>query len=339
VIDPQVGDRVSEYVLSSPLGAGSFGRVWKAVHHVWKDRVVAVKIPTDPHYVRHLRDEGVALQRLEHPNIVRALGLDPWADPPYFVMEYVDGCSLRALLELHPRGLPVETLDAVLHAILTALAHAHERGIYHRDIKPENVLVRGARGGDRRPVRSPDVRLTDFGLVRAEPRPTGSLEQSGSMDAAAARRLTGTLAYMAPEQLNGTEADARTDLYSLGIVLFEMACGERPSGTETPCAVRPGLPGWVDEVFTRMYARRERRFSSAREALAALASSTGQVWGRPDEAESSCDSCGGPTMADDCFCIHCGTALADPARCPDCRGYVGRDDRYCTFCGASLAAA
>src|SRR5262245_44572053 len=97
-IMPAVNQRISEYILDQRLGAGTFGEVWRARHHVWADQMVAIKIPTDPQYIRNLQREGAALHGLEHDNIVQARGFDPYADPPYLVMEYVPGMSLRTLI-------------------------------------------------------------------------------------------------------------------------------------------------------------------------------------------------------------------------------------------------
>ena len=88
------GDRIHNYLLEARVGAGSFGEVWRARHHIFGE-VVAIKIPTDPQYVRNLQREGVAIHGLRHPNIVRAIDMDPYADPPYLIMEYIDGPSLR----------------------------------------------------------------------------------------------------------------------------------------------------------------------------------------------------------------------------------------------------
>src|SRR5262249_30799265 len=95
---PNKGQRISEYVRASKVGGGTFGEVWRATHHVWLDQVVAIKIPTDPQYVRALQREGAAIHGLVHPNIVRAIGFDPYADPPYLTMEFVAGTSLRPLI-------------------------------------------------------------------------------------------------------------------------------------------------------------------------------------------------------------------------------------------------
>src|SRR5690242_18587337 len=136
---PQANQRISEYVLDQRVGAGTFGEVWRAHHHVWVDQLVAVKIPTDPQYVHNLQREGVAIHGLVHPNIAPALGLDPSADPAYLVTEYVPGTSLRPLIR--DRKLSADDAVAILRQILAGLQCAHAAGITHRDIKPENILI------------------------------------------------------------------------------------------------------------------------------------------------------------------------------------------------------
>ena len=136
---PSPNQRVGEYVLQDRIAAGTFGEVWKAHHHVWTDQLVAAKIPTDPQYLRNLQREGVAIHGLTHPNIVRALGFDPYADPPYLTMEYVPGTSLRPLIA--NRKLDPADAVAVLRQVLAGLGHAHKTGLVHRDVKPENILV------------------------------------------------------------------------------------------------------------------------------------------------------------------------------------------------------
>src|SRR5271169_4047227 len=103
---PDPGQRVSEYVLEAKVGGGTFGEVWRAHHHVWADQLVAIKIPSDPQYLRTLQREGVAIHGLVHPNIVRALGFDPYAATPYLVMEYVPGTSLRPLIQNRSISIP-----------------------------------------------------------------------------------------------------------------------------------------------------------------------------------------------------------------------------------------
>src|SRR5918992_5990038 len=118
--------RVGEYVLQERISAGTFGEVWRAHHHVWTDQHVAVKIPTDPQYLRNLQREGVAIHGLVHPNIVRALGFDPYADPAYLTMEYVPGTSLRPLIQ--KKALSIRDAVAVMRQVLAGLGYAHARG-------------------------------------------------------------------------------------------------------------------------------------------------------------------------------------------------------------------
>jgi serine/threonine-protein kinase len=268
---PTAGQRVSEYVLEERVGQGAFGEVWRARHHVWSDQFVAVKIPTDPQYVRYLQREGRAMHGLKHPGIVRAINFDPYADPAYLVMEYVPGTSLRRVLQ-DRRALPARDAVAILRQVLEALDHAHRHGVVHQDVKPENVLVHerahtdgfGAEGA---------VRLTDFGLGSVAALAGGASGNSIVMSHEArddGRTGGGTHFYMAPEQSAGGPVDARADVYACGVMLFEMLTGDRPAGTELPGELNPAVPKHLDDAFRRAYARLDRRFGSAREFLAAL---------------------------------------------------------------------
>src|SRR3954454_23657428 len=136
---PSQNQRISEYVLDAKLGGGTFGEVWRARQHAWGGQLVAIKTPTDTHYVRALQREGVAIHGLMHPNIVRAIGFDPYADPPYLTMEYVPGNNLRNLIS--SRSLKADDAVAIMMQVLAGLKYAHANGLVHRDIKPENILV------------------------------------------------------------------------------------------------------------------------------------------------------------------------------------------------------
>src|SRR5256885_1038076 len=124
---PNPNQRISEYVLVEKIGGGTFGEVWKARHHVWSDQLVAIKIPTDGQYVRNLQREGAAIHGLVHPNIVRAMGFDPYADPAYLTMEYVPGTSLRPLIK--SRALNIDQSIAVMRQVLAGLGYdPHPKG-------------------------------------------------------------------------------------------------------------------------------------------------------------------------------------------------------------------
>jgi serine/threonine protein kinase len=343
---PQRGDRVNNYLLDERIGTGGFSEVWKAHHHVFQD-TVAVKIPTDPQFVRYLQRDGAAIHGLSHPNIVRALDLDPYGDPPYLIMEYVDGPSLRQLLDDHPGGLPLQAAMRLTLGLLSALEVAHQAGVVHGDIKPANLLIATRSSADE--ITAEQVKVADFGLGRQ----TGSLPailQSGSLLADDGRRISGTLAYMSPEQREGQPLDARSDLYAVGVVWHEMLTGVLPQGGDAPGALRQDLPRWVDEFFQRCYTHRDRRFESAaamREAIERHLQ-PGVVPGAPPLGAGTrgvrqvgrgliCAVCSGSVEPGDQFCIHCGRQLVDEIpRCPSCHGFVGSGDNYCILCGTDL---
>ncbi|MEL7239411.1 MAG: serine/threonine-protein kinase, partial [Planctomycetota bacterium] len=268
------GDRLGEWLLESRIGAGTFGEVWKARHHVWGDDHVAVKIPTDPQYLRALRREGITAHHLDHPAIVRPIGFDPFAQRPYLVMEFVDGDDLRTYLQKHGKLSVAETVD-ILGRVLQGLGYAHEKGVLHRDVKPENVLLHHTWAFDPAAADEPGlVKLTDFGLGKAESsllknKAGGSIVFSNDENTAS-QAITGSLDYMAPEQRAGGAVDHRADLYACGVMLFELLTGERPAGTDLPSDLVQGVPAHIDEAFRRSYARVDRRFSSAAEFLDAL---------------------------------------------------------------------
>src|SRR3982750_2674647 len=123
---PTQNQRISEYLLDAKVGGGTFGEVWRARHHVWSDQLVAIKIPTDPQYLRNLQREGVAIHGLIHPNIVRAIGFDPYAETPYLTMEYIPGSSLRPLIQ--KRSVSINDAAAIMRQVLAGLGHAHKNG-------------------------------------------------------------------------------------------------------------------------------------------------------------------------------------------------------------------
>ncbi len=343
MVSLQEGDRISNYVLETRLGAGSFGEVWRARHHVFGD-VVAIKVPTDAQYVRNLQREGVAVHGLNHSNIVRAIDLDPYADPPYFVMELVDGPSLRAVIDEQRGKFPVVAAVTIMRGILRALGAAHETGLVHRDVKPANILLHHP-PADLATITEEAVKVTDFGLGSVGGTTTKSIMQSGSMLTEEGRSIAGTLAYMSPEQKEGKSFDARSDLYSCGIILFEMLTGERPHGNEVPSSLRREVPAVLDDVFRRCYSRVEHRFPSTHDMLDALVADTAAPRGSSPPppppvrtgAASGCPGCGEAFHHDDQFCIHCGTQLvASVPRCTACQAFVRTSDRFCIFCGNDL---
>jgi serine/threonine protein kinase len=328
------GQRVGEYVLDAVIGRGAFGEVWRAKHHAWTEQLVAIKIPTDAAYLAQLQREGFAAPQLVHPNIVRAIGFDPFAAPPYLAMEYVAGPSLRAMIQ--QKSIPPVSARAILLQVLDALDHAHGQGVVHRDIKPENILLteKGQHDGFSSPG---SVKLTDFGLGQSSRKSsTQSIAMSMNVRDEQAREIVGTLDYMSPEQRVGGEVDARSDLYACGVVLFEMLTGDRPAGAEVPSDLNKHLPDWADPVFRKAYARKESRFASADDFKAALGS-TSHPPPLPSTTARQCPRCQGPVARGDQFCISCGKQLvAHVRRCAACGSFPGPDERFCTHCGSTL---
>lgn len=348
----QPGLRVSEYLLEERIGVGAFAEVWRARHHIWESERVAVKLPTEPEYVRYLQREGVMVHGLKHPNIVRVLGLDPYAEVPYMVMELVRGPSLKQVIQEHEKGLPIEPAVRILRGILEAMTAAHAAGVLHRDLKPGNVLL-DLNGQRLSALTEEQVKVGDFGLGLADTDALRAIAQSASL--ARSDRLVGTLAYMAPELRDAPPEqvpDARSDLYAIGVMLFEMLTGQRPAGAELPGTLRAGIPPGLDEIFCRLYAHRDRRYASAESVLRDLdarlsgggprrtgAAERPPLPAGPAQPQEHCPACGETAEPYDQFCTQCGQQLVhEVRRCSGCGFYPGPEDRYCILCGARLPA-
>lgn len=343
------GERIQNYILEARLGAGGCGEVWRAKHHVLGD-VVAIKVPTDDRFARQLRREGLAAHRLKHPNVVRVIDLDPYATPPYLVMEFIDGPSLRTVIDRYKASFPLSSAVAIMQGVLSALRAAHSAGLVHRDVKPGNILL-SCPLEQLGSISSSAVKVSDFGLGLAAGA-SQEMMQSLSLEGAQGREFAGTVAYMSPEQREGLELDGRSDLYACGIVLFEMLTGERPQGSELPSTLRAGLPRGLDEVFKKCYARSDRRFASAEQMLEALAGLLvpppvhRSSFDRPAPGGSasghrptgSVQVRGGgrtpPPMKGDATVSR--PSAESFGRCSSCGGGVESGDNFCIGCGAAI---
>jgi serine/threonine-protein kinase len=256
------------YRLDDQLASGGMAQVWRGTDEVLR-RSVAVKIlhphlAADDTFVARFRQEAIAVARLSHPAIVSVYDTCSDDGVEAIVMELVRGHTLRHRLDAGP--IDAWTSAGIAAQVAGALDMAHAAGLVHRDIKPANILI----SEDGR------VKVGDFGIAKAAE--SADLTQEGS--------FIGTAKYLAPEQVEGAAIDGRTDLYSLGVVFYEMLCGRVPFEADgssatalarlhqeppRPCDVRPGVPRDLEAICLKLLARRpEQRYASATETRVAL---------------------------------------------------------------------
>jgi len=240
------GSRLGPYEIVAAVGAGGMGEVYRA-RDARLGRNVAIKVlpaefASDPERLRRFEQEAKAVAALDHPNILAVHDVGTHEGVPYLVTELLEGESLRE--RLGSGALPVRKAVEVASQIAQGLAAAHEKGIVHRDLKPGNVFI----------SKDGHVKILDFGLAKLAP-PLTSEERAKAttvMEATDAGIVLGTVAYMSPEQVLGKALDARSDLFSLGVVLYEMLSGTRPfqkdSAPETMAAILKEEPLDLSEI-------------------------------------------------------------------------------------------
>jgi eukaryotic-like serine/threonine-protein kinase len=295
------------YRIQRKLGAGGMADVYLAEDQELGRRV-AIKILNSRHgnddqFIERFRREAKNAAALNHPNIVSIYDRGEAEDTYYIAMEFLDGRTLKELI-VSRGAAPINVAIEYARQILSALRFAHRHGIVHRDIKPHNVLV----DGEGR------VKVTDFGIARAG---TSQMTETGS--------IVGTAQYLSPEQARGGEVDPRSDLYSLGVVLYELLTGKTPFDGETPVeiamkhlsnapkppsALRPDVPPELDMVVLRALAKNpDERYQSADEmeadlervargarVSAATVDTATQVMSRPTVAAAAATSATAATM-------------------------------------------
>ncbi len=255
------------YLLAEMIGTGGMADVYIAQDQRLS-REVAVKIlrsdlAKDPTFVSRFRKEAKAAAGLNHPGVVGVY--DSGEEPaPYIVMELVDGHTLRELVQKGER-LPLERALEIIEGVLAALEYSHQRGIIHRDIKPQNVMI----------TSDGDTKVMDFGIARAMDDLGATLTSTWN--------VVGTAQYLSPEQAQGEVADARSDIYSTGCLLFELLTGQPPFTGETPVSIafqhvsgvaplarsiQPDLPADIETVLAVALAKKpEDRYQSAQAML------------------------------------------------------------------------
>jgi serine/threonine-protein kinase len=274
--DTLTGQKIGKYTLAEKLGRGGMAEVYKAYQENL-DRYVAIKLmhtflASEEDFLHRFKREARAMAALNHPNIVGIIDFDVWKNDIYYlVMEYISGGTLKEHLETlanNGETMPLEQAVSIARQMASALAYAHKRNMVHRDIKPANIML----------DETGRAILTDFGIVK--------LMGAQSMAYTATGALIGTPSYMSPEQAMGRPGDERCDIYSLGVLLFQMTTGQLPFAADTPLAVvmkhvnepvplptefNPSVPVDLQRVILKALAKNpDERYQTAAEFEEAL---------------------------------------------------------------------
>ena len=263
---------IGKYWISERIGRGGWSVVYKGVHMVL-NRPVAVKMlkhsmAMAPEFAERFKREAKVIASLEHPNIVRVYDIEERYKTIFIIMEYIEGASLDYLLKKKP-GMSLDKIVGIILQTCDGLLYAHQQGIVHQDIKPANIFIQADYG----------VKIVDFGLAC-----TPGVDELG---------LGGTVYYMAPEQIEGEAVDSRTDMYSLGIMAYEMITGRRPYPEDDigklmhlhvhedipdPRLAAPDVPDELSRFIMRATKRKAtERYSSVQEVIRELQPLAGRI--------------------------------------------------------------
>lgn len=365
------GKKVGSYVIEEPVGRGGMGVVYRGRHEKLP-RVVAVKSinPRGTHDLRRLRHrferEAYVQAQLDHPGVVKIYDYIVSEQTYFIVMEFVDGRSLAQCIAEHPGGLGTERALDLFEQILDAVSYAHtfvyrdesgttHQGIVHRDLKPPNIMVTD---GDR-------IKVTDFGIVKLV----------GASATDTSKIAYGSPRYVSPEQAAGEHLDQRSDIYSLGVILYEMLTGEPPFGGRVgakngwqrseilrahreqpprpPTELKPDVPAAVEKVVLRALEKKpERRFNTAADFLRAVRKARGRDTSQlaaggavtsPSNAAKGTGGLGEATEELSGDPYHTQPLSADGSgetkACRACGSEVGEGEAVCHVCGHDLTAS
>ncbi len=264
---------ISHYHITEKLGGGGMGVVYAAedtrLHREVALKFLPEEMAKDPRVLERFRREARAASQLNHPNICTIHDIDNNEGRPFIVMERLQGESLKQRLRGNPLDLD-EVLDIAIH-VADALIASHEKGIVHRDIKPANIFI----------TKSGQTKVLDFGLAKSAREQTSTSDQGFEDSLTQMGVIPGTAVYMSPEQARGEILDARSDIFSFGVVLFEMATGKKPfTGTNivttldavlnkkpvSPLTLNPGLPPELEVIIGKaMEKDRDKRYLNAQD--------------------------------------------------------------------------
>jgi predicted Ser/Thr protein kinase len=337
-----LNELIGNYRVEKELGRGGMGVVYKAAE-VATGKAVALKVLSrdfalEPSYVKRFKRETEALDRLDHPNIVRVFSVGEYEGLHYYAMDFVDGRSLGAVLSGGERLGVERALDLSIE-VAAALGHAHKAGIIHRDIKPGNILLE----------RDGKPKLTDFGIARL----TYATRMTRTGD------IVGTPEYMSPEQAKGAEVDAPSDVYSLGVVLYELLAGKVPFEGATALEIikkhqyeqpenikelNRAIHDGLARVVMKMLAKEPKeRYKSAEQVATALLvvrdtairvarSRKEAVSATPTKIITAGEQGTGDAQQERVLRVEDFTEK----RCPKCRVVLNVGDRICIECGTDL---
>lgn len=257
VIAAPKGVQFGDYVLTGKIGQGGIAEIYRG-RQVSLGRDVAIKIlssklSSDADIVRRFERESMVIARLNHPNIVHVIDRGVSGGRYYFVMELVDGTSLREVID--SQQIPMKIKLEMIIQVCKALDYAHKNGVIHRDIKPANILI----------DRHGNARVADFGIAQ--------IVASAESDVTSSDVVMGTLAYMSPEQrLSSTNVDQTTDVYATGVIIYEILCGQKPLGHfKLPSEHIPNINRAFDTIIQRCLAQSPRdRYKTAVELKDAI---------------------------------------------------------------------